>query len=120
MLRDCGLLLLFFSLAYALPYERATVGGTGQTPPFLFMNAAVGAAAAPTPIEAWMRAAFPPRIWNEPWELRGALDVLWEFFSQIIPKLKVEDDSFRVGIQRLNRIMPAVGDDYVDPTKLEG
>ena len=76
------------------------------------MNAAVGAAAAPTPIEAWMRAAFPARIWNEPWELRGALDVLWEFFSQIIPKLKVEDDSFRVGIQRLNRIMPAVGEDY--------
>ena len=68
------------------------------------MNAAVGAAAAPTPIEAWMRAAFTARIWNEPWELRGALDVLWEFFSQIIPKLKVEDDSFRVGIQRLNRI----------------
>ena len=51
-------------------------------PFFFFMNAAAGVAAASLPVEDWMRAALPPQIWNEAWELRGALEVLWDFFAQ--------------------------------------
>ena len=43
-------------------------------PSLLFMNAAVGAAAADVPIEDWMHAALPPQIVNETWELQGALE----------------------------------------------
>ena len=32
-----------------------------------------------------MRATFPPQIANEAWELRGALEVLWDFFAHAIP-----------------------------------
>ena len=45
------------------------------------MNAAVGAAAADVQVTDWMYAALPPQIVNEPWELQGALEVLWEFFA---------------------------------------
>ena len=41
------------------------------------MNAAVGAAAADVPVTDWMYAALPTQIVNEPWELQGALEVLW-------------------------------------------
>ena len=62
-----------------------------------------------------MRAALPPQVWNDAWELRGALEVLWDFFAQAIPKLQLENDAFGVGFLRLNKIMPAVGQDFVNP-----
>ena len=49
------------------------------------MNAAVGAAAADVPVTDWMYAALPTQIVNEPWELQGALEVLWEFFAHQSP-----------------------------------
>eukprot|EP01043_Picozoa_sp_COSAG02_P066782 COSAG02_NODE_10505_length_1926_cov_3.770662_3_plen_153_part_00 len=48
-------------------------------PFFSSMNAAAGVAADSLPVEDWMRAAFPPQIANEPWELQGALEVLCDF-----------------------------------------
>ena len=80
------------------------------------MNAAVGAAAADVQVTDWMYAALPTQIVNEPWELQGALEVLWEFFAQAVPRLKPDVDAFGVGFLRLNKIMPAVGQDFVDPT----
>ena len=79
------------------------------------MNAAAGAVAASLPVEDWMLAAFPSQIHAEAWELRGALDVLWDFFAQAIPKLKLDNDAYGIGLLRLNKIMPAVGEKFVDP-----
>ena len=79
------------------------------------MNAAAGVATASLPVEDWMRAAFPPQIANEPWELQGALEVLCDFFANSIPKLKIENDAYGMGFLRLNKIMPAVGQKFVDP-----
>eukprot|EP01046_Picozoa_sp_COSAG06_P089202 COSAG06_NODE_35590_length_458_cov_0.849582_1_plen_76_part_10 len=76
------------------------------------MNAAVGAAAADVQVTDWMYAALPTQIVNEPWELQGALEVLWEFFAQAVPRLKPDVDAFGVGFLRLNKIMPAVGQDF--------
>ena len=79
------------------------------------MNAAAGAVTASLPVEDWMLAAFPSQIHAEAWELRGALDVLWDFFAQAIPKLKLDNDAYGIGLLRLNKIMPAVGEKFVDP-----
>ena len=56
------------------------------------MNAAVGAASTDVPVADWMYAALPPQIVNETWELQGALEVLWEFFAQAVPRLKPDVD----------------------------
>ena len=47
------------------------------------MNAAAGVAAAALPVEDWMRAAFPPQIANEPWEL-------FLFLSQSLERQRID------------------------------
>ena len=74
------------------------------------------AASAEEETAVWKTAALPSGITGEPWELEGALTALSDVFSQLFPALAIPGDNLGRGIAQLDKIMPAIGDDYVDPT----
>ena len=84
------------------------------------MNRAAAAAAAGTGDgPAWQEAALDPQTRADPWELEGACCVLRDIFHQLFPALKSTNPLLAgvIGLQQLDQIMPAVGEDFVDPSK---
>ena len=73
------------------------------------------AASAEEETAVWKTAALPSGITGEPWELEGALTALSDVFSQLFPALAIPGDNLGRGIAQLDKIMPAIGDEYVDP-----
>ena len=83
------------------------------------MNRAAAAAAAGTGDgPAWQEAALDPQTRADPWELEGACCVLRDIFHQLFPALKSTNPLLAgvIGLQQLDQIMPAVGEDFVDPS----
>ena len=82
------------------------------------MQAAISrmaAASAPMGEAAWQTAAFPAAITGDPWELEGALSALADVFAQLFPVLSFPGDNLGRGIAQLDKILPAIGDAFVDP-----
>ena len=79
--------------------------------------AAAAAAAGQGDAPAWQEAALDPHSRGDPWELEGACSVLRDTFEQLFPALKPKNALLAsvIGIKQLDLIMPAVGDDFVDP-----
>ena len=81
------------------------------------MNRAAAAAAGPAsgPPD-WALASMDPHTHSDPWELARACSVLRDLFIQIFPVLKPDNDLLAdvLGINQLDKIMPVVGEDFVD------